>query len=190
MKTRNGKTGFAESAYDRDELVASGDGRSTGFLSVKKVAGTFGFLGDVKAPDVLPPLVGGSATILTTLLIRKFAKNSPRASAYAPLIAIPVGILASAPLAWWGKGGRKAMISGSLTAAVVGVGVFAFEKATASAWMTSGMGLISAQKRPAPKMLRGPVFERGGKMLPQASTVPASVRRATNTGMYKQAWQK
>lgn len=105
---------------------------------VGKVSTAVGSLGQIQAMDVLPPLLGGTVAIGTTLLVRKFGKTKPRLVEYAPLIGAGAGVLGSVPLYWWR--GKKAVISGAVTGAVAGVGLFAFERVSATSWMTSGLG--------------------------------------------------
>ena len=119
-----------------------GDNGNLGYFDINDVEQALGSFGNMEAADVLSPLVGGSAAIASTLLIRRYSGNT-NLRKYAPLISAGAGVVASIPLYWWA--GQKAVISGGMTAAVVGVGLFAFEYVGAK--LNSGAtGLIDATK--------------------------------------------
>lgn len=148
-------------------------------LSIKKLAGGFGALAKVEAPDVLPPLVGGTATIVSLLMIRKFSKDpASRVRTLAPLIAIVPGIVVSLPLNWWGRGGVRAVVSSAVTSVAMGAGVFLYEWASTKSWMTSGMGRLAQQRMAVPpKQLKG-LQVQGGRPaqlpVPRKSLIPVA----------------
>lgn len=138
------------------DIIARKDDQSD-LGRIGKVSGALGSLGRMRAVDVLPPLLGGTISIGTTLLVRKYGKSKPNLMKYAPLLGAGAGILGSVPLYWWR--GYKAVISGAVTGAVAGVGLFAFERASQTQWMTTaGIGryvVTTRNRRQLPGQVRG-----------------------------------
>ena len=174
------KTRCASYSDNDSVLVPKTDGEDVGYLQVTKAVGA---LGDVQAVNTIPPLVGGASALLTTLLIRKFNEGrqvdpntglggrSEALNKNAPLIGAIGGVACSIPLYWWKR--KAAVISGAVTGAVTGVGLYAYERALESAWYaslpsaTSGVGLLSAQQRRRPAL---------GAMLPRVKPTAAAPR--------------
>lgn len=106
-----------------------------------------GALGRIDSQDIVPPVLGGVVTFGSTLLIRKFGKTNPGVVKYAPLIGIVPGTVISMLLVKWG--GKKAVIAGTAASAVVGAGLYAYERISMTAWATSGLGYtaVSEQRR-------------------------------------------
>lgn len=136
---------------DNDSILVPKDGNGdVGYLQVSRAVGA---LGNVQSTDVVPPLVGGASALLTTLLVRRFNKNRATYSQglqdNAPLIGAVGGVVFSIPLYWWK---RSAVVSGAVTGAITGLGLYAYEKILGTQWYnplpataTQGMGLLSAQ---------------------------------------------
>jgi len=112
------------------------------------LAGAFGSLGRLQTTDIVPPLLGGVASFGSTLLVRRFGTKYPSLYTWAPMIGAGVGVLASVPLYWARGFGSKAVISGSVTSIVTGLGLWAFEKISATNWMAGGTkGIHYASRR-------------------------------------------
>ena len=122
------------------DIIMNKSEESIGYLGVTNA---FGSLGNIKAMDVLPPLIGGTVAVAGTLFTRKFGKTRPALVQYAPLIGAGAGILGSIPLYWWR--GPRAVISGAVTAAVLGGGLFAFERLSGTAYF-SGIGMHQVKR--------------------------------------------
>jgi len=118
--------------------------------SIWQVGEAFGALGSMEAMDILPPIAGGVAAIGVTLLCRKFGRSKPNVMKYAPLIGAGAGVLVSLPLYYWR--GQPAFVSSAVTAAVVGGGLFAYEKLSSTQW---AMGLIQTKVMPRRAALKG-----------------------------------
>jgi len=119
-----------------DIIVAEkNDNKNLGYLDL---SGAIGSLGQIDAMDILPPLLGGTVALGTTILVRKYGKTKPKLVEYAPLIGAAAGIVGSIPLYWWR--GPRAVIAGAVTGVIVGGGLFAFEKVSTSEWALSGIG--------------------------------------------------
>lgn len=119
------------------------DDNNLGYLDI---SGAVGSLGQIDAMDVLPPLLGGTVALGTTILVRKFGKAKPNLLKYAPLIGAAAGVAGSIPLYWWR--GPRAVIAGAVTGVIVGGGLFAFELLSSSQWMLSGFGRTVVQRLP------------------------------------------
>jgi len=158
---------------EADVILAKGqEGEDVGYFDITEVQDAVGSIGRIEAPDVVAPLLGGSLAIGATLLTRRYS-TSANLTKYAPFVGAAAGIVGSIPLYFWGRGGEKAVISGAMTSAAVGGGLFAFEW-LASNYLAGGeTGLISAERR-----LGEAVASGGGANLLPAARVPAAMRPA------------
>jgi len=165
---------------DDDIAVVKQDEQKLGYFDIGEVTKAMGALGGIGLSDIIPPLVGGTAAVLTTLLIRKFVKNPESIILrFAPVGGILGGVLASIPLYWlYGKAG---VIKGALGGAVVGGGLLAFDKLKDST-IFSGMGLLNVQRR-----MRGVgtlVSAGGSSRALQSAKVPSGIGSAMDVGAF------
>jgi hypothetical protein len=158
-----------------DEIIVKKEGTDIGYRRSYGLKGAIGALGKIEAIDLLPPLVGGTVALGTTILARKFGGAYPTLVNFAPLAGAGAGILASIPLFWWR--GKKAVISGAVTSVLIGGGLFAFEKISGSSWMLSGIHYASRQQMQGYYEVDGGY---GGYALPTAQ-VPGGVASAMDT---------
>lgn len=156
--------------------------------------GGFGGLGELSNPStaagaLLPVLIGGGVTLLTTIGIRQFLKPKTEmgqnAVKYAPLIGTGAGILTS--LALWSMASQSAGLAGMTASATLGLGITGMEalaiaqaKAAAAAPATAGYGMGAivpeygmAGRRGTGAIVMEPAADRGWGM--------TSGRRGTGT---------
>lgn len=163
---------------DDDIAVVKQDEDKLGYFDIGEVTKAMGALGGIGLSDVIPPLVGGTAAVLTTLLIRKFVKNPESIILkYAPVGGILGGVLASIPLYWlYGKAG---VVKGALGGAVVGGSLLAFDKLKDTA-LFSGLGLLNMQR----KRVGALVAAGGGARALQSAKVPGGIGSAMDVGAF------
>ena len=157
-------------------------------IRVRRLSGGLGGLGELSNPNstagaLLPVLVGGGVTLLTTIGIRQFLKPKTKAGAtavkYAPLIGTGAGVLTS--LALWTMASQAAGLAGITAAGTIGLGITGMEamaKAAAKAPATAGMGAIvpeygTSGRRGTGAIVMEPAASRGWGM--------TSGRRGTGT---------
>jgi hypothetical protein len=171
----DGRT-YQDDGYD-DVLVANDDDENFGIVMPAAIAG----LAKVGVDDLIGPVVGGLGTVASTLVIRRYGAKLPEiVRQNAQLFGGLGGILLSLPLMYWK--GRKAMVSGVVTAGVFALGGYLMEKVETSGLYLSGlggrggMGYLAAQ----------PVG-----MLPkvtESTQVPRGVNRQVDIGAYGRAF--
>ena len=106
--------------HDADVFV---EGRKLGGLGAV-IPEMLSGLGAMGAADVVPPIVGGSGAVLSTVAATKWGgKISPKIPEMAPLAGAVGGALVSLPLLWWKD--SSAALQGMLTSALVGLALWA-----------------------------------------------------------------
>lgn len=155
-------------------MTKSDDGNDLGYFNISEVSDAIRGLGNVSMSDVLPPLVGGTAAIAGTLLIKKFVTNATVVR-FAPGIGAGIGVLASIPLVKWY--GPQGVISGALSSAVAGGALMVMQE-LAPKLIGGNTGLINVQKMGA-VVASG----AGARTLPTAR-VPAGVGSAMNVSSF------
>lgn len=166
---------------EADVAVAKTDEESMGYFDIGEVTKAMGALGSIGMSDIIPPLVGGTAAVLTTLLIRKFVKDPESIILkFAPVGGILGGVLASVPLYWiYGKAG---VIKGALGGAVVGGSLLAFDKLKEVAFF-NGLGLLNVQRKQMGRLGVAVSSGKGSRILPSAR-VPAGIGSAMDVGAF------
>lgn len=160
------------------DIMVKKNGTDIGYRRSWGLKGAVGSLGRIEAMDILPPLVGGTVALGGTILMRKFGTKFPTLVKYAPLVGAGIGIAASIPLYWWR--GQRAVISSAVTAALLGGGLFAFEKISSSTWMVSGMYYADRSNVRGMHLIDG---GHGGRVL-QTAQVPGGVASAMDVSAF------
>lgn len=175
-----------------DIAVAKKDGDSLGYFDIGEVTRAMGSLGKIGMADVVPPLVGATGAVLTTLLIRKFVTNPDSLILkWAPVGGALGGVLASIPLYWFY--GKQGVIKGALVGAAVGGGLLAVEKLSGTSFFSgvSGMGLLNIERRQNPRLgvavASGPGLRparMGNTVALPSAKLPASVGSAMDVTVW------
>lgn len=124
--------------------VSRKGGSSMGAVIPEMLSG----LQNVGAADIIPPVVGGSGAVLSTVVATKWGgKISPKIPEMAPLAGAVGGALLSLPLLWWK--GSQAAIQGMITSGLVGIALYAVPKLQQKLMMSGVVvrpyGLFEAQ---------------------------------------------
>jgi len=181
----SGKRRCAKYADDTaDVLLAKTDDASerTGYFDIQEVESALMGLTDVfDARNIVPALVGSTATFGTTLALRYFSGN-PTVTKYAPLIGAAGGLLLSVPMYWWGPDGSRSMAQSAAFSLMVGGGLFAYEWASGKylgAGANGGTGLLAASRRMGEAVASG----SGARVMPTAAVAP-QLRPAIDTAAF------
>lgn len=142
-KSKVSRKGGSRSNHDSDVLVKGRTLGSLGAVIPEMLSG----LGAMGSGDIVPPVVGGSGAVLSTVAATKWGgKISPKIPEMAPLAGAVGGALLSLPLLWWRD--SQAALQGMLTSGLVGLALWAVPKIQQQ--MLSGVvvrpyGLFEAQ---------------------------------------------
>jgi hypothetical protein len=119
-KKRVSRKSGSKKNHDSDAFVKGRKMGSLGAVIPEMLSG----LGAMGAADVVPPVVGGSGAVLSTVAATKWGgKISPKIPEMAPLAGAVGGALLSLPLLWWKD--SQAAIQGMLTSGLVGLALWA-----------------------------------------------------------------
>jgi len=179
-----------EATEDADVVVAKTDEENLGYFDIKEVGSALRGLKSIGFADIVPPLVGSAAALLTTLLIRKFVTDEESIiRRFAPVGGILGGVLVSIPLYW--AFGKKGVITSAVSGALTGGVLLGWENLKEVAFF-KGTGLINVQSMKGMGRARGRMGEAvatqvrrlGAVNIPPTARVPGAVQSAMDTAAF------